>query len=50
MERRKAGGVMLQPNEPQETPEWSLPARDLLYPHEWRGPEDDPENIERGTE
>lgn len=41
---------MLTPNEPQATPEWSLPSRDLVYPREWAGVDDDPPNIIRATE
>lgn len=41
---------MRVPNDPPSTPDWSLPARDLLYPVEWSGPDDDPDNIVRGVE
>lgn len=41
---------MLQPNEPPDTPDWTLPERGFTYPADWRGPEDDPGNIIRGVE
>jgi hypothetical protein len=27
---------------------WAIPSRDVLYPREWAGPDDDPETIIRG--
>jgi len=37
-------------NDPPDAPEWAYPSRDVLYPREWSGPEDDPENIIRASE
>lgn len=44
--------MMLQPNEPQPTPEWVLPERGLTYPAHYAGDDEltIPPNIELGQE